>query len=90
MLEGKIRESVGEIGSWLKNSLVRWDVKNQKNLSDFALDGMDFALFYLENEILLKIQACFVIDSIGVGGSFVSYETYRFRIGTATRFGVRD
>lgn len=69
---------------------MRWDVKNRKNLSDFALDGMDFASFFLENEILLKIQACFMIDSIVAVGSFVSYETYRFRVGTAAELGVRD
>jgi hypothetical protein len=90
LLEGKTGESVGEIGSWTENSLVRCDVKNRKNLSDFASDGMDFALFYLENKILLKIQACFMIDSIVRVGSFVSYETYRFRVGTAAGLGVWD
>jgi hypothetical protein len=69
---------------------VRWDVKNQKNLSDFAVNGMDFASFFLKYEIFLKIQACFMIDSIVRGGSFVSYETYRFRVGTAAGLGVWD
>jgi hypothetical protein len=56
----------------------------------FCFRWHGFCIKFLKNEILLKIQACFVIDSIGVGGSFVSYETYRFRVGTAAGLGVWD